>query len=104
MERHALGMLTLLLLAAAGGLWCGGATLGVDPVVPAALLRMAIMLGIIWIAVPNIHWLLARIPAWLLGTTLVFLAVMVVRPRATVVLLPVLLLLWVLTPRWFGRK
>jgi hypothetical protein len=104
MERNILGAITMLFLLIAGLLWFWGTTWGIDPIVPAALFRIAIMLGIIWIAVPNIHWILARVPSWLLGISLLLMAMMVVRPRSIILLGPVLLALWLLAPQWFGKR
>jgi hypothetical protein len=103
MERNLLGGITVIILSLAAVLWFAGSAWGLDAVIPAAMLRIGIMLAVIWTAIPNIQWILARVPSWLLGISLLLMAMMAIRPRSIILLGPILLLLWVLAPQWFGK-
>ena len=104
MQRTLLGLLTAFILLATGGLWLlmpessGKATL------VGTGLRLGIILGVVWLALPNVFGLFQRFPAWLMGTTLLGIVLMLVRPRLAPILAPILIALWVLAPHWLEKR
>lgn len=84
-RRHALGIIALVLLTAAGGLLLG-LTPGLDPNLAAMYgsmcLRIGMTLGAAWLAFPQIMALTAWCSPRLLLTLAIGLVVVVVRPKA----------------------
>jgi len=68
------------------------------------MLRVGIVLGAIWIAIPNVVTLFGKLPPWLLAATFVGVCVMAWRPATILIVGPILAVLWVLVPRWFARN
>jgi len=52
--------------------------------------RAGILLGVIWLAFPQAVQLLSKYPPWVIASTVVTLAVLVVRPKAIIYVLPLL--------------
>ena len=90
MHRPTIGLIALVLLVAGVATYQQS-----DTTLPAACLRMGLVMGIWWFAFPQ----LASLPRWLVFTTLGVLVVGAVRPRLLWVALPVIVLLWFLSPR-----
>lgn len=99
MRRHLIGIIGLLLL-------CGAVAFEVWP--PdgpwaeqsrAACWRVGPVLILLWMAYNE----LTRLPAWLLATFPPMVIVLAVRPRIFLLLVPVLIALAILQPR-FGRR
>ena len=70
-------------------------------------IRIGIVLGALWLALPEIHRVLSRIPDWLLGPMAVGLLVVLVRPKLLLIVIPIVGVLIALqfTGRilgWFG--
>ena len=100
MRRHAIGIITLLLLAGAAAFWIwpqSGSTWA--PQFEAACWRVGALMGVLWIAYPD----LKRIPPWFWGVLVAALVIVAVRPRVALAAVPVLLVLAVLRPR-VGRR
>ena len=104
MQRHLLGLIAAAFLLFAVGSWLLAPSEGLADPIAGGSFRIAILLGVMWLALPNVIGLTAKLPAWLVGTTLIALIVMAARPKSIVLLGPVLLAIWVLTPQWFARK
>jgi hypothetical protein len=72
-------------------------------VLAGGMLRIGLVLGIIWLAIPNVVMLAGRIPGWLVATTFVGILIILWQRHAIFVVGPILVALWVLGPRWFGK-
>src|SRR5687768_9976537 len=101
MQRAILGVFSLAMLATWLAIWLlvptdqtGWQALG------GALLRVSIVLGAIWLAMPNFKVLLTQFPAWLLVATFAGLLAIALRPRIALFVGPLLLLMWILGPNW----
>ena len=104
MQRHLLGFITLALLLVAAGATFLPSTESSTVVFGAACFRLAILFGVMWLALPNMLSIAEKLPAWLIGTTLLAMGIMAVRPRTILFVGPLLLAIWVLAPNWFARK
>ena len=83
MHRPTLGVISLVLII-------GGAILMVRPIdndsyLGAISVRAGLVLGAIWVSLPNIR----RAPRWLLSAVTVLAVVLIVRPRLLLYALPV---------------
>lgn len=97
MRRIALGILALLFLIAgvAGLIKYGLADSGGSAAASVAL-RTGVLLGVLWLALPQVELLFRRFPPWLLGTVGLGGLVLLIRPRMFVYVLPILAALMVL--------
>jgi hypothetical protein len=100
MNRTALGLVTLLLLIV------GGATLvtrgaGDESKTPfaAGCIRVGLVLGALWLALPQITAFFARAPRWLLVASAIGLIICAVKPWLLLILVPALVALWILGPK-----
>jgi hypothetical protein len=99
MRRHTIGILALLLLGVASGLWLWGAAGDYWQVGPFCW-RLGAVLGVWWLAYPD----LARWPAWVLAGIPVLLIVLARWPRYVILVIPVLAVLAILRPRWGAKQ
>jgi hypothetical protein len=67
-------------------------------------IRMGIVMGAVWLALPNFMQLLSRVPKWLAIATLVGACVVAWKWQTVVVIGPILAALWVIGPKWLARK
>lgn len=104
MQRHLLGLITLAFLLIAGLTHSFAQGESSWLMLGDACFRLAILLGVMWLALPNMLRLSEKLPGWLIGTTLLALATMAVRPKTIIFVAPLLLVVWVLARNWFGRK
>jgi hypothetical protein len=102
MQRMILGLIAASLLCGGLALWllapdsAGAIGLG--------MMRLGIMFAVVWLAIPNFTVIFAKFPPWLIFGTAAGLCVIAVRPRTIVLVGPILVLLWVIGPRWLSRK
>ncbi len=90
MQRHVLGIIAVVLLVV------GVATYGRDDtVVSGACLRVAAMVALLWLAMPQLR----DVPAWLLGAFGVVLLIVLRWPKLLWAMLPLAAVLWLLRPR-----
>jgi len=68
------------------------------------LIRTGIVLGCVWLALPNFMQLLSGVPKWLAIATLVGACVVAWKWQTVIVVGPILTALWVIGPRWLARK
>ena len=66
--------------------------------------RMGIVLGAVWFALPNFMQLLSRIPKWLAIATVAGACIVAFRWQTIVFVGPILLVMWVIGPRWLSRR
>jgi hypothetical protein len=91
MRRHAFGICAILFLAgAAAGLWHFGVAEGQSSMLTGLCLRGGLVLGAIWLAYPQVEQLAERVPPWLLGCFALLAIILLVRPRAFPIVLPIL--------------
>lgn len=96
MRRHAVGLITLLLLLTGAVLWIWSPdSEGAAQMAMLACLKVGVLMGVLWIAYRDVE----RLPAWLLATFPVLLAILAIRPRWFVFLLPLVIALAILRPR-----
>ena len=91
MRRHALGIIGLVLIVT--GLfilfrygWDSGQTSFVGSV----CMRIGIILGLLWLALPQLTDLFTRWPLWVMGSFAMGIMVLAVRPKLFVVVGPIL--------------
>ena len=100
MNRTALGLVALLLIAIGGiTLWTRGpADEGTTPFASGCI-RVGLVLGALWLALPQITAFFARAPRWLLVASAIGLIIGAVKPWLLLIIVPVLGVLWILGPR-----
>ena len=94
MRRHGFGIAAILFLIV-GCLYWWRTPIGVETWVQGATVRIGLVLAAIWLAYPE----LKKIPGWLCAVLLVALAVVAIRPRLIVVVVPAVIAIWILRPR-----
>jgi hypothetical protein len=96
MHRPTVGWIALALLFAAIGLRLWYPT---DVSMADSCLRPALVMGLLWLALPQ----LSQLPRWLTIAVAVAALVVLWRPKALLLVLPILAALWFLRPRRPGR-
>jgi hypothetical protein len=100
MNRTALGLIALFLLLIGGiTLWTRGPADDSTTPFAAGCLRVGLVLGALWLALPQIMSFLARTPRWLLTASAIGLIIGAVKPWLLLIVVPVLGLLWFLGPK-----
>jgi len=99
-QRTKLGLIALVLLLIGGPLLLVGSAQAIG----GGLVRMGIVLGAVWFALPSFTALLSRIPKWLAVATLVGVCVVAWKWQTIIVVGPILLALWAIGPKWFGKR
>lgn len=107
-KRTQIGIVSLVCLVTAGSMWLFGGDDGNLIAAQAAMVKVGLVLGAVWLAFPQ----LAMLPVWLatfgVGTVL---AVLLFK-KAAIFLIPLLVIIWLLRPRppkppkkkaWFQR-
>jgi hypothetical protein len=100
MNRTALGLIALLLLVIGGiTLWTRGPADDSTTPFAAGCIRVGLVLGALWLALPQIMAFLARTPRWLLTASAIGLIVGAIKPILLIGIVPGLVLLWFLGPK-----
>jgi hypothetical protein len=103
-RRHALGGLSLLMFAAALGLWLWGGDAASTETMMSLCLRVGLLLGALWLALPQVLVIVARFPLWMIIGTLVMGLLVLVNPRLLAYAIPLMGLLLVFhVLGWFTR-
>jgi hypothetical protein len=101
MRRHLIGLLAFLLWLGAAWFWLwppeGSA---VAAQLESACWRMGALAAVIWVAYSDIH----RMPRWLWSIFLLVLVAVALRPRLTVLAIPLIIALAILRPKWGARS
>ena len=84
-----MGVIALLFMIGWAALMIGGRNSGSSQILAASSLRIGMVLGAIWLALPQLSQLRNRTPPWLIGTLLGGAIVIAVRPRLFVYVLPI---------------
>jgi hypothetical protein len=96
MRRHLIGIIALVLLASAVGLWLWVPVSSPNrDTLMGAFNRVGILMALFWVAYRDLQ----RIPAWLLAVIPALLVVLAVKPKWFLFLLPMALVLAFLFPR-----
>jgi hypothetical protein len=80
MRRHALGFVAILFLVCWATLMTVGPESSASRVIAGSAMRIGFVLGALWLALPQLVQIKARIPPWLLGTLAVGGFIIAVRP------------------------
>ncbi len=70
--------------------------------VAGGLIRVGLVLGALWLALPSIGGILARTPKWMLTAAVIGIVICVVRPQLLLLIVPLLLALWFLSSRFLS--
>ena len=65
-------------------------------------IKIGLVLGAFWLALPQIDRFFARVPLWLLATSFGGLLLVVIRPWAALAVIPSLVAIWALSVKWLG--
>ncbi len=103
MQRNLLGVFALGLLVLGALLALGYASPNGTSSFAGGALKIGLVLGAFWLALPQIDRFLARTPAWLLISTFIGLVLIVLRPLSALLIVPLLFGLWFLSVKWFGK-
>jgi hypothetical protein len=96
MRRHLIGIIALVLLASAAGMWLWGPSAGATREgLMGAFSRVGILMALFWVAYRDLQ----RIPAWLFAAIPALLVVLAVRPKWCFALVPMVVALAFLLPR-----
>jgi hypothetical protein len=103
MQRHAIGIIAIVLLLSSVALLVWQR---VEPAedwryaLMGATVRVGVLMAVIWLAYRE----LKRLPPWIWGTMPVLLAVLAVRPRYLLIAVPIVIALAILKPRLRTRR
>ena len=100
MNRTALGLIALLLLIIGGiTLWTRGPADDSTTPFAAGCIRVGLVLGALWLALPQIVVFLSKTPKWLLTASAIGLIIGAIKPMLLLIIVPVLGVLWFLGPK-----
>src|SRR5262245_45275641 len=102
MQRNVLGILAAALLVVGVARWLVAPT-GAG-VIGLGMVRLGIMFAAVWLAIPNFRVIFARFPPWLIATTLAGVVIGVWQRQTLPLVIPLLIVLWVIGPKWFGNR
>ena len=94
MNRNLLGCLAIGLLLLGGAFTFNGDASGNSLGFAGGCVRVGLLLGALWLALPQVQSFFAKTPRWLLIASAIGLIVVVIKPMLLVVALPMLGLLW----------
>ena len=100
MHRPTVGLIALVCLAAAAWLWWFPLTWQGSAALQGATTRIGLVMGAIWLALPQ----LSRIPGWILQLVAATALIVAVRPKFAIVAIPVLLAYLILRPKKLRPK
>lgn len=110
MRRHLLGITALLFIAASCGLLFLGEGVALDHPMAGPMIRIGLVLGALWLALPQLQQLLLRFPPWFLATLAGLTLLLCLRPNMARYLLPLAAAIallqfagWILKPPTQGK-
>ena len=100
MRRHAIGIIAIVLLLGAASLWIR--PLETDWYMPlmSACARLGPCMAVLWLAYPEVK----RLPAWLLPTIPLLIAILAVKPKWFLIAAPIVILMLIIRPKAPRRK
>ena len=99
MRRHAIGIIALLCLVGAVVFWLYPPQGLWQKQAQVACWRGGTLAAVLWLAFDQLQ----RLPGWLLGLFLTSVAIVAIRPKYALLVIPLLIVLAILRPR-FGRR
>jgi hypothetical protein len=99
LRRHLIGIVAIGFLVAGAVFWRWPISQG-DLQLDASCTKTGLSLAVLWLAYPD----LARLPAWLLTVVPAMIIVLAKWPRLFLFLIPLLIVLAILKPRWGQRR
>ncbi len=96
MRRHALGIVALLFLIGWAGLLAFAPETSANQLVAGSAMRIGLVLGALWLALPQLIQIKAKVPGWLLGSLAAAGLIIAVRPSLAVYVLVVLVVFGVI--------
>ena len=100
MRRHAIAVIALVLLLAAGILWIRPLGYHWYEPLKSACSRLGPFMAVLWLAYPEVK----RLPPWLLGTIPVLVVILAVRPKWLLIAVPIIIALAILKPKTPSRQ
>jgi len=82
---HAVGIIAAALLIVGIALFVANSAYGLM----SFCIRVGLVLGALWLALPQLMGVVKRFPPWMIGTSLVAIAIVIVQPRMLIYLIPV---------------
>jgi len=95
MHRPTVGIISLVLLLSCAALWIFSPPWDITEPLKGATLRLGLMMGALWLALPQLE----GVPGWMLKMVSASAMIIAVRPRAALLLLPLLLVYLITRPR-----
>jgi hypothetical protein len=99
MKRMQIGLIALVLLVSAVVLYLMGAVANAMAGTVGGLLRVGLVMGALWLAMPTLTTVFQRTPKWLLTATAIAAIIVAIRPTIILYALGALVLLWLFGPR-----
>ena len=99
MNRTTLGLVALLLVLVGGITAFRGPADGSAAGFAGGCIRVGLVLGALWLALPQIVGFFSRTPSWLLAASGIGIVVCAVKPMLLLLVVPLLGLLWFFGPR-----
>jgi len=99
MNRASLGIVAIVLLAIGFITWTRGPSDNSAVSFAAGCIRVGIVLGALWLALPQLLRFLSQTPKWLLVASTIGIVACAVKPWLLVVAIPLLGLLWFFGPK-----
>ena len=99
MRRHLIGIIALLLLAAAVTLWIWRPQGAGEFFTLGAFVRVGTVMAALWLAYPQVH----RMPAWFWFSLPALLIILAIRPKWFLVAVPIVIALAILKPQ-IGKR
>jgi hypothetical protein len=94
MQRYALGAIALVsLILGIAGVAYYGVDESQTSLIAGMCLRIGLVLGALWLALPQLKRLSGEAPPWVVGLVILCLLIVIARPRTIVVVGPILLVL-----------
>ena len=94
-KRSQIGLISLTTLLVSGGIWLFAEDQAYYGPIQAALLRIGLVLGAVWIGYPQI----SKLPIWLATIGIGSILAVLLFKKAAIIVIPLLILIWLLRPR-----
>jgi hypothetical protein len=112
MQRHALGAIALIsLILGIAGIAYYGVDDSQTSLMAGMCLRIGLVLGAFWLALPQFKRISGEAPPWAVGIVILCFLIVIARPRTIVIIGPVLLVLgalafigWLINPPATGKR
>jgi len=99
-KRSQIGLISLVTLLAAGAILLFAEDQAYYGPAQAALLRIGLVMGAVWIGYPQI----SKLPVWLATVGVLSVLAVLLFKKAAIVVIPLLILIWLLRPRTTKKR